>query len=178
MFFPFLLFSLPLAALSSSASSLPIASDHSSNTDISAIKARAVATDNEIPFPIPSTTTTLYITSGRSLPQPGIDKLLTEAQRFITIQSASKSLLAVIGDFWHGTHFSIRGSMALFAVMRIDTPTEGELTLGLTRDIVRGLQLFYKEEEARGHKIVFRYVDVRGTTRVEGKGDVMGSMRN
>ncbi|KAL8801271.1 MAG: hypothetical protein Q9182_004578 [Xanthomendoza sp. 2 TL-2023] len=187
MFTTLLFLSLPFNVFSS-----PLASSISPSRASQTLNERAgldnVQTDwrpnenhtprrNEIAFPIPSTTTTLFITRGAPFSSAAIDKVLVEAQSDITVRSLSTAMQDRIPELWKGIRYSVRDKLRVAVWLRITPTSQKTCTLELARDVLTGLRLFYEQlAESKGHRVSFRFVSGQGATKEEGAG-VIGGIR-
>ncbi|KAL8808090.1 MAG: hypothetical protein Q9223_005729 [Gallowayella weberi] len=131
---------------------------------------------DEIAFPVPSTTTTLYITLGAPFSTAAIDKLLVEAQSDITVRSLRTAMQDRIPEIWTGTRYSVRATLRVAVWLRLTPTSQKTFTLKLAKDVLIGLRLFYEQKaEGKGHRLSFRYVDGQGATKEEGSGGIWGT---
>ncbi|KAL8681476.1 MAG: hypothetical protein Q9186_002422 [Xanthomendoza sp. 1 TL-2023] len=179
LFLPVNVFSSPFSSSNSPSIATPTLNERQAAVDDVQFDYSAVLNsttrNGEIVFPIPSTTTILFVTVGTPFFAAGIDKLLVEAQSDITIRSRTTIMQQRIADYWKGTRYSPPNQHQVIVWLKI-RPLKGKnLTLGQAKDVLTGLRLFYEQKgQWKGHRISFRYVDLTGKTTQEGWGHIKG----
>ncbi|KAL8684649.1 MAG: hypothetical protein Q9224_006214 [Gallowayella concinna] len=110
LFLPVNVFSSPFSSSNSPLIATPTLNERQAAVDDVQFDYSAVLNsttrNGEIVFPIPSTTTILFVTVGTPFFAAGIDKLLVEAQSDITIRSRTTIMQQRIADYWKGTRYS------------------------------------------------------------------------